>query len=924
MSRSLFGLWGARLSDDDFGQALAALGVVGAPGNNNPATIATELKTAIASSERVRFHLGIETVRLAEGHFPPAETFLDAWKNGVGPSAAQHLRLEIVQGGPNPPLDEFWLASLLSSPSVATGVYFLQDEPRVPVAWSWPLRIGVLDDPRSRAFAETLKTSHRNRLFKLINVATLRRECDVLLLPYSLRSSLELVLSRPARLAADCVVVVGAAQMGPHRTRSLVSALRTEVECAAVCVASAPGTRRSDWFDSLITELSHNLPFDTAVVAAARRHRLRAPLLIASSRFVDIARLSMFVERLGTHLGAAAEKGEQIVLNAPTAGQLRLNPITTIRDAAATLRDNAGRYDYKYETGDATSLVEFREDVERKLARPVNVAMANGGAETTPREGRDTRTVQAEFLELASSRHAAKILPAHEYILEVLIAAPQDSRITAPQGIPRLAPSAAGHELRILFTELRDGTRDPLSRSQQTDIHLPANGPSTAAHFAIRTGSSGQFLARIAVLHRTRVLQTLRLTAPIGGTQQDANLDDESIVRQGFADLENRPTYDAALILNHSDGVAGVGIATRSDYKFSEPEGLRKSVESIEALLSQMVDIPEKSLRMDKEEVLDIVRQLATHGRLIRDIIVDAAPPELGTASRIQVVETRYGSYLPIEFFYDNFAPNKRAKLCPHAMDALSGQTPSKCPHASDPSFVCPTAFWGFSRVLERRAHIESDDKDFEICEPTLQRPRLDILTRALVGWSNKVNNADVTGAHGFVTSLAGVTSVKPVTVRDWKAWEKAVDTDSPTLLILLAHSLEDPAESGFAALEIGKETLRAANLERPYVRRTDRDPGPAVLLLGCSTELTSIPFHNFVARFRAKGASLVLGTLASIRGRHAAQFVSRFTAALKKHVGQPDATFGDVLLEVKRQMLAQNDPFALTLIAYGDADWRL
>jgi len=75
------------------------------------------------------------------------------------------------------------------------------------------------------------------------------------------------------------------------------------------------------------------------------------------------------------------------------------------------------------------------------------------------------------------------------------------------------------------------------------------------------------------------------------------------------------------------------------------------------------------------------------------------------------------------------------------------------------------------------------------------------------------------------------------------------------------------------------------------------------------------------VARFKKKGAALVIGTLSPIRGRHATRFVKGFLAALQSRKG---VAFGDVLLAAKRAMLAQGDPFALTLIAYGDADWRL
>jgi hypothetical protein len=98
------------------------------------------------------------------------------------------------------------------------------------------------------------------------------------------------------------------------------------------------------------------------------------------------------------------------------------------------------------------------------------------------------------------------------------------------------------------------------------------------------------------------------------------------------------------------------------------------------------------------------------------------------------------------------------------------------------------------------------------------------------------------------------------------------------------------------------QKNLAAATLatDEGYVRQPQHEPGPAVLLLGCSTELTTIPFYNFVAGFKQSGASLVLGTLATIHGRHAARLVSRFVQSLKKYVGKPEARFGEPLLAVK------------------------
>jgi hypothetical protein len=69
--------------------------------------------------------------------------------------------------------------------------------------------------------------------------------------------------------------------------------------------------------------------------------------------------------------------------------------------------------------------------------------------------------------------------------------------------------------------------------------------------------------------------------------------------------------------------------------------------------------------------------------------------------------------------------------------------------------------------------------------------------------------------------------------------------------------------------------------------------------------------------------ASIVLGTLAEILGRHAAPVARELIAEL---VGIKDTQtdFGTVMRRVRRRMLARGFLMALCLVALGDAEWRL
>jgi hypothetical protein len=104
---------------------------------------------------------------------------------------------------------------------------------------------------------------------------------------------------------------------------------------------------------------------------------------------------------------------------------------------------------------------------------------------------------------------------------------------------------------------------------------------------------------------------------------------------------------------------------------------------------------------------------------------------------------------------------------------------------------------------------------------------------------------------------------------------------------------------------------------------RQDFQP-PVVLLLGCETQNRDIPFQGFVAQFRRKGASIVVSTVSTVLGRHAARVAQELLAILQRQSQQKTSTFGEVMVKLRRQALADGIPMVLSLFAYGDADWRI
>jgi hypothetical protein len=250
---------------------------------------------------------------------------------------------------------------------------------------------------------------------------------------------------------------------------------------------------------------------------------------------------------------------------------------------------------------------------------------------------------------------------------------------------------------------------------------------------------------------------------------------------------------------------------------------------------------------------------------------------------------------------------------------------------------VCPLGFWGLSRVIERHAHDPARaavaQRDFALqAEPVRWRKELNPLRVVLLGANGRVDKAlprrragmPPAGVAAVRAAVAETVGGPPVEAGDWAAWAAAVQAHGPTLEVLLVHTDFGDTGDSLQRLELGdKDYLELVYLEPEHVRHPQRHPEPIVLLIGCETGAPQVAFHNFVARFREKGAAIVVSTGSTVLGRHAAPVAVEFVRALGQ-VRTSDASFGDVMVEVRRTLLARGLPAVLCLSAYGDADWRL
>ena len=173
-------------------------------------------------------------------------------------------------------------------------------------------------------------------------------------------------------------------------------------------------------------------------------------------------------------------------------------------------------------------------------------------------------------------------------------------------------------------------------------------------------------------------------------------------------------------------------------------------------------------------------------------------------------------------------------------------------------------------------------------------------------------------------TAPAGIAPLKKLTGADvavannWAEWKDAIRDEEPSLLVLLPHSEPEHPTTEMPALEIGGDLASAGWIKAAHVAKPGVAP-PVVLLFGCTTTITELPFQNFAEAFKQEGAAVVIGTLSIVLGRHAATFAIELLKLLHASAGK-GVKFGDVLLDARRRRVAAGDPFALSLIAYGDA----
>lgn len=980
MNRNDFGLWGADLSPDEFSQALAALGVTWgehiatprttAEGSFSPELAATGILSLIEQNRPLKWYFGSFWLTSEWGpreleKFAASE-LVETWrivaensgeKNYASdfPVRQNQIRLEIhrsdEKAGLSTNIDVSWLLEQLSRPEVraASAYAFIQDSP-VTVVWDFPLRVGLLNDRESRemrAEIEQLKFGGEplvNRHIKLVDIKAGNNDCDVLLLPHTLRGAVAAVLTSPNALRADCVIVTGRIDEADERTIPLVESLRTQARSAGVCLAPIRAakkagedlSKRQIWFKEFIRQITHNQPVDIALFRAARNWLVdvRLPSLFAAPQLIAASRISRRLDQFREKLLAPNLQDVEIKLEDSFLESIVVSKSNTAFKEAYTLNEIG--------EGLRASEADFVWERERDMATTFSnlKTTAEAALETAPPPPPKSRWINAEIWEYRKGRRGRSVIEDSalrvnaDYGIVVFIGKKIENSISAsePFNDESLPPGKNKHELTVIFTEPNVSPEPKVAK-----IVLPREGNSTECEFFIRIPENiDEISARIAIVYRNRVLQTALLEAPILAVEQEKaekgkiELLIESPVRPGMQDLTERQWFDAALILNHNQArIPQMTKIVNDNAELVSLAGIKDRVQWFDDLISRIAKDWKKFEKLKSKKSVELLRACALNGAaLYEGLMTGREEDALAAAERIQIVTARNGERLPLEFVYGRLPPEDDAQLCSQAEKSLlRGRCDQSCTGKDETKTICPLGFWGLNRVIERHAYDARAAKqmfgiDFALqSEPVEGRKRLNILTKAVLAASKNVDAVEAGSTQKVVDALNAATKKQSKIVTTWKEWISDVEKRAPSLLVLLPHTLKD-ALTGQETLEIGaSERLLFVRLQENHVLGPAKAPRPVVILMGCETAAPDIAYENLIAAFRSKGAALVVGTGSTILGRQAALVVSEMIKELAE-IETGDTAFGDVMLRVRRKMMAQGLLMVMCLTSYGDTDW--
>ncbi len=757
---------------------------------------------------------------------------------------------------------------LQAAPTVAAAFAALQREPGSlrHRPWGWPLRIGLLGftAPEANALAAELKTVGRLPPL-LVDVRRLEEEpaaVDVLVSNQPLAEAAVAILT--AKPVANLVLFAGEPLQRWPVVEGLVTTIRAATGAMGAAIVPAGSLAM---LGIVVREMSHALPIDVAITMAWGGEAL----LWAEADRLDRSLVPEVAVRRAREFRAAT--------------RVLAHAMPPEAPAAAMALDGMAAGAFAGETHEASSIAVESDSLDAALD-------ATGDARWL--QARVNPEADGELNELAIGANELLVFvgPAEEGALQTESAF-DDSKL------PWREEDADAFRLTVVLAPLV-----PRGEPQARELELPRFGRSQDVRFDLEVPvGTTEVSARILVLFRNRILQTAVVTGRVG---ESAALTELLALLPTLTGLDERRVFDAALLANHdTKGLRALIAHASPRTTVSEGGAVQATIDHLAAVLLRAADLKPAPNGLASKRAREILVELAVHGRELNDGL-----ETLATAKRIQVVTAGGDWFLPIELAYEREAPNEGAMVCENFRRDPTACGPA-CPQSLD--VVCPSAFWGLSRTIERHRFDPGLRENIGtqivlVGQPRAKRRTL-VLERALVGASARVKPPDLAPA---IAALGAPVS----SASDWTAWETALAAADTQLLVLLPHTnYADPS------LEISNNKLKRGRIERRHVTG-GRNVEPVVVLFGCRTAGTRGDPGGFASRFMMKDAAIVFHSIADLKAGHAAQLTERLATLLRS--ARERSAVSELLTQFRRDAVHAGLLAALAISAYGDADWRL
>jgi hypothetical protein len=587
---------------------------------------------------------------------------------------------------------------------------------------------------------------------------------------------------------------------------------------------------------------------------------------------------------------------------------------------------NDQTFQYVREVDEATGIAALVR-AAAGLVDPGDLATANGmgaGGGGGGEEGEQVRIINGA-VKRGDEPHRLALEAKTDYTLEVWIGVQSEESITEPS-----APAFPAHELPagpqqidVILTCL-----DNREEVQKGQVTLPERGDSDRVKFVVNFARPGTVFGRMALAHGGRVLQTAILRADVVAERPSRlgrpSIEVEEVIRASFAPVSEADEFDLAVVVNRdSTGKRTASAIRKEGVTIRSVDGLSQQITELKDALTSIADDPDAFASMTSEDTLTLLFDLANlgeglHNAFVKDHGIKANFFQRG---RLQIISAAADSYLPVELFYA-LRPPTEAKLCKNWKKSVLAGTCASCEAlgADDDIPICLTGFWGVRYVVERHVHDPKFARltgDYRLQnEPGAGRDQLQPLESILWGLSDNVQATD----RSSLTKALSKKNFAATKAKTWTDFQDRVAELDPSMVFLLPHT---DMKGRLFATEIGGELEQVNLLGRRL--NEPREKKFVAVLLGCDTAHTDIPFQGMVPRFRQAGAAVVVTTINTILGRHAVP-VAKELLRLLKGIGTPadDRSMGDVMRDLRRQALADGYPMILSVVAFGDADWRL